>query len=118
MTELSDQQIADYRELLLETKTELTELLEFTTESAGVVTLDQSKVGRLSRMDAMQQQQMATANKSAYLSRIKKIDLALQSMAQGDYGYCEGCGEVIHPQRLRIRPESLHCVDCKMACEV
>jgi len=113
MMELTDRQVEGFRQLLLDTQIELKELLDSSEEAAGIVTLDQGKVGRLSRMDAMQQQQMATANRVAYQRRLNRVQQALELIKQGEYGYCDGCGEMIHPQRLKIRPESLRCVDCK-----
>ena len=118
MTEFTDRQIEGFQQLLLDTQTEIKELLDVSAEAAGVVTLDQSKVGRLSRMDAMQQQQMANANRAAYQRRLQHIDQALKLIAEGEYGYCGGCGETIHPQRLKLRPESTLCVDCTAACEI
>lgn len=96
---------------------ELLSLLDISAESADTVVLDQSKVGRLSRMDAMQQQAMAQSNRAGYRERLKAVRAALQSIYSGDYGYCEQCGEAINFARLQIRPESNICVSCQAALE-
>jgi len=59
MEPLTDQQLQQFQLQLMELKQELFYLLEISSAASDVVTLDQSRVGRLSRMDAMQQQQMS-----------------------------------------------------------
>jgi DnaK suppressor protein len=44
---------------------------------------------------------------------IKKIDEALESIEDGDYGYCEACGIEIGVRRLEARPTATMCIDCK-----
>lgn len=44
---------------------------------------------------------------------IKKIDDALERMASRTYGICEGCGEEIPLKRLKARPVTTFCIDCK-----
>ena len=74
--------------------------------------LDQTSVGRLSRMDAMQQQAMAAAQSRRRASRLKAIGAALRRMDQDDYGWCEECGEQIPMGRLNLDPCAAKCVDC------
>ncbi|GIW40583.1 MAG: RNA polymerase-binding transcription factor DksA [Candidatus Binatia bacterium] len=42
-----------------------------------------------------------------------KIDEALERIANGTYGICEGCGEPIGVGRLRARPVTTLCIACK-----
>ena len=49
---------------------------------------------------------------------LKKIDTALRSIEQGDYGDCLECGCEIAPKRLRALPFALRCRDCEAAREV
>ena len=44
---------------------------------------------------------------------IAKIDAALQRIEDGGYGICEECGERISAERLRARPVTTLCIDCK-----
>jgi len=99
-------------------KYSLLEDLKRGAEGAGIVELEQNKVGRLSRMDAMQQQEMHKASQLLIKSRLVQIDRALTEVDSGDYGYCDLCGEEIPEQRLAIKPESLRCVSCQEKSEI
>lgn len=84
-------------------------------ESREIVTLDQQSVGRLSRMDAMQQQAMAQANQRRRAIETKQLELALKRIADDDYGYCEDCGEDIALKRLELTPTAQRCITCANA---
>jgi DnaK suppressor protein len=43
------------------------------------------------------------------------VEKALQKVADGTYGQCKYCGQAIGLERLKIRPESTTCVNCKKA---
>ncbi|MFT5451513.1 MAG: DnaK suppressor protein [Enterobacterales bacterium] len=109
----SIEQIKILHKLLLSTEAELMSLLKLSQLSADIVELDQSRVGRLSRMDAMQQQQMASAGKRRQQYQLLQISQALKKIAEDEYGYCIECGEEIAFARLQIRPESEICVACQ-----
>ena len=81
-------------------------------EAAAVVELDQSKVGRLSRMDAMQAQAMAQASVERREAMLREIAAALQRIDRGHYGLCRLCDEPINPKRLEIDPTTVLCIDC------
>ena len=49
---------------------------------------------------------------------IKKIDEALISLDNKDYGYCEMCGVEIGIRRLEARPTATLCIDCKTLDEI
>ena len=83
-----------------------------TTDDRRPVELDQQSVGRLSRMDAMQVQAMAQAQEGRRQAQLRRIDGALQRLAEGEYGACVECGEDIAPKRLEIDPTVAKCVDC------
>lgn len=76
------------------------------------VELDQQSVGRLSRMDAMQQQAMADAEARRRQSDIARIDAALKRIEEGEFGWCLTCGEQIAEQRLDIDPMATQCIAC------
>lgn len=44
---------------------------------------------------------------------LKKIDEALDRMKKNTYGVCERCEEEIPYQRLKARPVTTLCIDCK-----
>ncbi|GAB6042288.1 RNA polymerase-binding protein DksA [Endothiovibrio diazotrophicus] len=49
---------------------------------------------------------------------IKKIDEALTSIDDEEYGYCESCGVEIGVRRLEARPTATLCIDCKTIEEI
>ncbi len=105
------------RETLNELRKTLLEDLKRGEQAAGVVELEQNKVGRLSRMDAMQQQAMQKASQELTRKRLVQVEHAFDALKEGDYGYCHECGEEIAPQRLQVRPETLVCVTCQEKLE-
>ncbi len=117
MEHLNEQQQKQLRETLMSKKTELEQLLSDSVERAATVELDQTKVGRVSRGDALQQQQMAIANRSAYEKSLREIIAALAGMEKDDYGYCEACDEEIPFARLEIKPEARFCISCQEEVE-
>lgn len=76
------------------------------------VELDQTSVGRLSRMDALQDQAMALETDRRRQIELQLIDAALKRMENGDYGYCQSCDEDIAAKRLQIDPTASVCIDC------
>jgi DnaK suppressor protein len=101
------------RDKLLKLREELEALKTTSDESAAVVELDQSKVGRLSRMDAMQAQAMAKASGERRQAMLRSIKAALKRIDDGDYGLCRDCEEPINPKRLEFDPTALRCIDCE-----
>lgn len=85
---------------------------ETNADSRDTVILDQTSVGRLSRMDAMQQQAMAKATRQNRTAEIQAIKNALLRLEEDEYGYCEDCGEDIPTKRLELNPTAIRCVGC------
>ena len=104
--------VEQWREKLLSEKQELETLSEGARDSRSAVKLDQQSVGRLSRMDAMQQQAMAVASEKRRKLRLTQIEAALKRIESDDFGYCIRCGEPIAEKRLNIDPASTLCVGC------
>lgn len=44
---------------------------------------------------------------------LRSVEKALKRMSEGTYGKCSYCNQDIESERLRIRPESTSCVNCK-----
>ena len=86
-------------------------------DPAAVVQLDQTKVGRLSRMDALQAQAMAKASGERRAVQLREIDAALRRIEEGSYGDCERCDEAINPRRLDADPTARLCIDCASKSE-
>lgn len=76
------------------------------------VMLDQQSVGRLSRMDALQQQAMAEATHRRRAQERQQLEAARKRIADGSFGECRECGETIDPARLRLNPALTVCITC------
>jgi len=105
------------RDNLLKLRAALEAAAETAEGSAAIVELDQSAVGRLSRMDAMQAQAMAQASGQRRDEMLQRITAALKRIDDGDYGVCLKCDEPIIPKRLEFDPTVLLCVDCASESE-
>ena len=81
-------------------------------DSTDIVELQQDSVGRLSRMDALQQQAMAQAQERRRAAERVRIKAALERIEEGEWGYCLTCGEEIAAARLRHDPSVPCCVGC------
>lgn len=97
---------------LEERRHDLEAIVESSRESRKPVELDQSRVGRLSRMDALQDQAMALETERRREIDLRRIGAALARVASGEYGYCLTCGEKIEPKRLDFDPATPVCIDC------
>ncbi len=100
------------RKRLTDLKVLTEELSKLSAQNRKPVTLDQQSTGRLTRMDAMQQQAMAQAQERNRVATLVRIDQALKLINDGEYGYCLSCGEEIAEKRLEIDPTATHCVSC------
>ena len=98
--------------LLLERKATLIEEEETGKQAAQIVELDQTSVGRVSRMDAMQGQAMAIAANQRRQIELQKIGAALKRIDQEEYGYCLECDEEIAGPRLKLDPATSLCIAC------
>ncbi|NOX69446.1 MAG: TraR/DksA family transcriptional regulator [Gammaproteobacteria bacterium] len=100
------------RRKLLDLQEELQGLTRTADDSSQVVELDQARVGRLSRMDAMQAQAMSQAAGRRRELMLRNIAATLARMDEDDYGFCRSCDEVINPKRLEYDPTATMCVVC------
>ena len=103
--------LAYFRKLLKAKAKEAEEYLESSKDSAGVVELD-TAIGRLSRMDAMQSQEMAKELRRRKEQELRSMQAALNRMDKGWYGNCGLCQKPIAEERLEIFPDALTCVNC------
>ncbi len=101
-----------FKDLIHQNLTALQTQSESGQEAQAVVELDQQAVGRLSRMDALQNQAMAKAQQARRDTETLRLQAALDRMAEGEYGYCEDCGEDIPRGRLELDLAATKCVSC------
>lgn len=100
---------------------DLLKSLEFATTSAedttATVDLDQSRVGRLSRIDALQNQAISQSAVANRMIQIVEVKVALERLKNNEYGLCEACDEPINPKRLEHNPAARLCIVCASEAE-
>lgn len=101
-----------FRALIEKRLSELTSADPEKRAGARPVELDQSRVGRVSRQDALQSQALSVAALERHRARINRLRIALGRIENGDYGWCGECGEEIPDARLEIDPAADYCVAC------
>ncbi len=101
-----------FRELLLQRREALQQVAEAGDEAAKPVELDQTRMGRLSRMDALQGQAMSQEAQRRRVQELKGIQQALQRLDDEEYGECLDCGKMIAVGRLEIHPTARLCIHC------
>lgn len=100
------------RQRLEEEAAQLKRAMAQANESAATVMLDQSSVGRLSRMDALQQQAMAQDMQARLGRRQRMVEAALARIYAGTFGLCCQCEADIEPERLAADPAVVFCGEC------
>ena len=101
----------------MQLRAEIEAVVATSDASAAVVELDQSKVGRLSRMDAMQAQAMAQASTQRREMMLRKIAAAISRIDNDEYGNCFSCDEPINEKRLDFDPAATRCIECATKSE-
>ena len=101
---MDDVNLSDFRRLIQEKLAEIDKENTLGAESQQTVELDQQSVGRLSRMDALQAQAMARAHQVRRDSLRQALLYALVRIEEGEFGYCEDCGDLISQARLELNP--------------
>ena len=116
MDELTPEQLEELGRDLEALLEELERLAASTKESSKPVDLD-LPIGRLSRIDARQSQEMARAERRNTELRLQQVRAALKRHADEEYGDCRRCEEPVGYARLKARPESALCVECQEELE-
>lgn len=114
---LTDSERAELRADLDTLSADLRRLLDDESGLAGTVDLDQSRMGRVSRIDAIQQQKMAQATLRRHRQRLERVEAAIERHDEDpeDYGPCMRCGEPIGYRRLKAFPDVVVCVGCSVS---
>ena len=110
-----DIDIPTFKARITERRDELVQLTESAAGARRPVELDQTRVGRLSRMDALQSQAMSLETERRRQVELRRIDAALERIEEGDFGYCVNCGEPIAAKRLDLDPTTPNCIACAQA---
>ena len=113
MSHLDQDTLEDIRAELKARRAEL--LQENLSTQSDIRGADQDQGGRDSLDESTDEQGLTTQLRFADRDRqlIRKIDGVLERIDSGEYGECEVCGEPILEKRLRVRPMTTMCIDCK-----
>lgn len=114
--DLSPEQEAELHQILQGLRDDLVSQIEDGGDAAATVDLDQP-IGRLSRVDALQQQKMAKEQRRRQELRLAQVRQALKTFDEDEYGNCRSCEEPIGYPRLKARPESPFCLGCMSSIE-
>lgn len=113
---MSDEQLAHFRQILLNWKEQLIGEADRTKSYIQ----DESSAMPDINDRATQEEEFALALRTRDRERklIRKIDKSLAEIENGDYGFCETCGVEIGLRRLEARPTATQCIDCKTLAEI
>ncbi len=109
--------VAVFRDRLEVLESELESVAASGAEAARAVELDQSRVGRLSRMDAMRSQAMSVESERRRALQLSRIHSAMKRIEDGEFGFCLSCGDPIAHERLKVDPAAPLCITCASAAE-
>ena len=108
MTEEQKQQIRNkIAELVQDTEKRIDDLKELTKPISP-----DNAIGRISRMDAINNKSVNEAGLRSAESKLKKLHRATEELDKNEYGLCTRCGNDIRFERLLFLPESTRCVNC------
>jgi RNA polymerase-binding transcription factor len=109
---LNDLEHQHFKQALLKLQADLLAVEQSGQEAAQTVDLDQTAIGRVSRMDALQGQAMAKDSQQRRIILLQRIEASLQRMEKGIFGLCLRCDDDIHVKRLEFDPTTPLCIDC------
>jgi DnaK suppressor protein len=112
MKHLTPPQLAELEGELRRQLERLERSMRVTDRSLEPVKLDQTAVGRLSRIDSLQNQGMARNLQERERIKLAHIEGALRRIEDGTYGLCVSCGSEMPFGRLYVVPETPTCAAC------
>ena len=112
MATTTEANVKEYRERLEAQQDKIRRLTTISADGRKPVELDQTTQGRLSRMDALQVQEMALEQERRRSIEVQRIEAALLRIESGEFGFCTSCGDDIEPKRLANDPAVPLCLAC------
>jgi len=113
---MNDDQIAHFRSILENWKTELMEEVDRTVHHMQDDAANFPDPNDRATQEEEFTLELRTRDRERKL--IKKIKQSIEDLDKGDYGYCESCGTDIGIRRLEARPTANLCIDCKTLAEI
>jgi len=103
------------KQLILNQIIDLEKQITLSEQSSQTVELDQTLAGRVSRIDAIQQQKMAKSSNLRDKQLVLKLKTSLERLSSEEFGICQECDEPISIERLQVKPESKYCIGCQQS---
>ena len=97
----------EIKQLIKQLESEIADLEESTAPIAP-----ENSIGRISRMDAINNKSVVEASLRNRRKKLSKLHLSLAKIRQPGFGTCSSCKKKINPKRLMLLPESDKCVRC------
>lgn len=109
---MNQEDLEQFRAKLTAMQDEIRAISESAAQDLKPVALDQTSVGRVSRVDAIQLQQMSQEAARRRRQLLVKIEGALRRIESERFGLCFLCGIEIDRRRLNTDPTITRCRDC------
>jgi DnaK suppressor protein len=109
---LTKDDLEKFQQQLRDVERAVLEEMRLNAGSTEPPSLDEA-IGRLTRMDALQQQQMALHARRRLDVRLARVRGALARLAEGTFGHCALCRGEVPRARLEAAPETPFCVACQ-----
>ncbi len=113
---LNQQELEQYKVQLLEERRKILNNIEKLVKESNELGKDGTPdIG--DEASELSSRQLLLSLNEADRAKLLEIDRALERIEEGTYGICEECGEPISPQRLKVKPTAIYCVECKSRLE-
>ena len=109
---LNAEQVEALRAELARILAKLERSMQATADAMRPVELDQSAVGRLSRIDSLQNQGLTRNLQERETVKLALVRNAIERLDAGTYGGCSECGAEVPFERLLVFPETPTCARC------
>ena len=97
----------EIKSLITQLKKEISDLEDSTAPISP-----ENSIGRISRMDAINNKSVVEASLRNRKKKLSKLQLALAKINTPGFGLCTSCKQTINPKRLMLLPESVKCIKC------
>ncbi|HKK74215.1 MAG TPA: TraR/DksA C4-type zinc finger protein [Saprospiraceae bacterium] len=108
---MNKEERAELKEKIIETITETRRKIQ-QLEAATQPITPENAIGRVSRMDAINNKSVAEATLRTARRKLSSLETALHKVEDAHFGKCTRCGQAIRPARLMFMPESERCIRC------
>tara|TARA_B100002049_G_scaffold45729_1_gene31862 strand:+ start:34013 stop:34414 length:402 start_codon:yes stop_codon:yes gene_type:complete len=106
---MSDEMVNHFKVILEEEGTKLHTLIHTNHE---VATQLNNEVDPIDQASVENERSLGAVNRDRDISKLKAVKKAIAKMPEGDFGYCDDCGDEIGVKRLSINPSLPLCFDC------